>query len=107
MSRKVGSTANELLGGAHTYAKAVEERLGCRIQFQLTINRRVGVFTIVTRALHWVDGRAAGIWVQCKSEWPNAQAVDLGGHLLQEVMKVDNLLAQEELAQYVPNVLGG
>lgn len=90
MARQKDSTrAADLLLASYQWAAEVTGGSGLALQVSLTPTPREGVWSTTVRLLHVVDGKPAGIAFQRRSEWPNAQRVDFGGHILRELMALD------------------
>lgn len=95
-AKKNGGTSDaDWLLGAWEMAGEIGSDMGLGVQIGFTPTRRKGVWSTTVRVVHIVDGRAAGVVVQAREEYPNASTQGLGAHLLRLVHQVDGLLAEK------------
>ena len=74
-------------------------RDGHTVQFSISPTKRYGVFKVLARLLHTVDGRPSGVALQVAGEWPNAARAELTQYLLALTMQLDAQMARDALQQ--------
>lgn len=87
--------------GLWEMAADLSSKGGLALQIGLAPTTRKGVWRVVVRLLHVVDGRAVSTVVQTKGEYPNGAAQDLLPYALSLVHEVDKLLGEAINAELV------
>lgn len=97
--RKRRAWADPMQDAVWEWAADVGTEYGYAVQVSLRPTRRPGVWGIVVRALHVVDGRPGGIVAQVSREWPDATYTAFWASVLGATAQLTTLLEQDALTR--------
>lgn len=93
------SWGDQYLDAAWEWAGELGSERGYALQVCLVPSTRKEVWRVVVRALHVVDGRAAGVALQRSAEWPDASYTGLGAFIFGLVSVLDRDMAGDPLVR--------